>query len=74
MNLNKTVMATKDSTKLLIQIKKKNSPNLPELIISAKFANHFIYNIDTIYDKLTKLINLPICTITTQSPLSTQIT
>ena len=60
--------------KLLGKTKNRILPNLPESILTTNFANHFTDKIDNIHNKLTKLINLPICAITTQSPLLPHIT
>ena len=46
------------TNKLLGKTKNRILPNLPELIFTTKFANHFIDKIDNIHNKLTKLINL----------------
>ena len=59
---------------LLGKTKNRILPNLPESILTTNFAKHFIDKIDNIHNKLTKLINLPICAITTQSPLLPHIT
>ena len=64
----------KTTNTLLGKTKHRITQNLPELILTTTFANHFIDKIDNIHKQLTKLINLPLCAITTQSPILPHIT
>ena len=73
-NSNNYKRLYKTMNKLLGKTKNRILPNLPESILTTNFAKYFIDKIDNIHNKLTKLINLPICAITTQSPLLPHIT